>query len=104
MRDEYSIQLDLPVQQIQSYCETLPIQRLALFGSVLRNDFASDSDIDVLVDYLPDATVTLLDMASQEMMFSQIMQRKVDLRTANELSPYFRQEVIDHAQVIYERE
>ena len=96
--------MNLPIEDIRDYCETLPIERLALFGSVLRDDFTHESDIDMLVDYLPDAKITLLDMATQEIALSEIIQRKVDLRTAKELSPHFRQDVLETAWTLYERQ
>jgi uncharacterized protein len=76
---------------------------LALFGSVLRDDFKPDSDVDVLVEYEPEARITLLDMAVQEIELSDIIGRKVDLRTAEDLSRYFRDKVVATAEKIYER-
>lgn len=101
---ELSIQINLPIEDISDYCDTQAIQRLSLFGSVIRDDFSDESDVDLLVEYLPEATITLLDMASQEIALSSIIGRKVDLRTPNELSPYFRQSVVENAKKIYERE
>ncbi|MCA9914944.1 MAG: nucleotidyltransferase domain-containing protein [Anaerolineae bacterium] len=88
---------------IQQFCEDVPILRLSLFGSVLRDDFTPISDVDLLVEYLPEAGITLLDMARQESQLTRLLEREVDLRTPQELSPYFRQEVLDRAVVIYER-
>ncbi len=79
------------------------IRKLAVFGSVLRDDFASDSDIDLLVEYLPEQRVTFLDMVQQEAQLTALMGRQVDLRTPMELSRHFRKAVLDSAQVIYER-
>lgn len=62
------------------------------------------SDIDLLVEYQPGARVTLLDMAQQEIELSELIGRKVDLRTPNELSLYFRQQVLDEAVTLYERD
>jgi predicted nucleotidyltransferase len=94
----------LPLEAIQAYCERHPFKRLSLFGSVLRDDFTDESDVDLLVEYLPGARVTLLDMAQQEIDLGEIIERKVDLRTPNELSPHFRQQVIEAAVLIYERD
>lgn len=94
--------IPLPLEAIRDYCERQPVRRLSLFGSVLRDDFTDDSDIDMLVEYIPGAKVTLLDMAQQEIDLGAIIERKVDLRTPNELSRYFRQQVIDTAVPIYE--
>lgn len=89
---------------LRRFCERYPVQRLALFGSALRADFSAESDIDMLVDYVPGARVTLLDMAQQEIELSELVGRKVDLRTPAELSRYFRQQVLDTAVVLYERD
>jgi predicted nucleotidyltransferase len=96
--------LALPIEDIRAYCRRQPIRRMSLFGSALRDDFRPDSDVDLLVEYLPGSPVTLIDMARQELDLSAIIGRAADLRTANGLSPYFRQAVLDEAQVIYERE
>jgi uncharacterized protein len=99
-----TLKISLPLEDIQAYCRQQPIKRLALFGSVLRDDFSPVSDVDLLVDYQPGARVTLLDMAQQEIELSRLVGRKVDLRTPNELSRYFRQQVLDEAVTLYERD
>jgi uncharacterized protein len=93
----------IPTDKIREFCERYPIHKLALFGSVLRNDFRPDSDIDILVEYEPQASITYLDMAQQEIELSEMFGRKVDLRTAQELSRYFRDKVVQTAEKIYER-
>ncbi len=77
------------------------IRRLAFFGSVLQDSFGPESDVDVLVEFEPGARVGLLRMAALERELSQILRRTVDLRTPQELSPYFRDEVIARAEVQY---
>ena len=96
--------IDLPLDAIRQYCAGKPIRRLSLFGSVLHGDAEADSDIDLLVEYLPDARVGLLAIAGQEIDLSEIVGGKVDLRTPNELSQYFRDEVVAEAWLIYEKE
>lgn len=96
--------ISLPLEAIREYCERHPFKRLSLFGSALREDFTDESDVDLLVEYLPGARVTLLDMAQQEIDLGEIIKRKVDLRTPNELSHHFRQQVIEAAVPIYERD
>lgn len=98
-----AIGIDLPLTAIRSYCERQPISRLSLFGSFLRGDACPNSDIDLLVEYLPGAPVGLLTMAGQEIELSEILGKQVDLRTAEDLSRYFRQEVVDSAMLIYEK-
>lgn len=102
MPQSTSVSFDLPLDKIRSYCRQQPVRRLALFGSVLRDDFSAESDIDMLVDYEPDAPITLLDMAQQELELTDIIGRKVDLRTRHELSPFFRDDVLAEAVVIYD--
>jgi predicted nucleotidyltransferase len=83
-------------------CERHRIRRLSLFGSRLKGTARPDSDIDLLVDFDPDAHPTLLDMAQIEIDLSQALGgRKVDLRTPEDLSHYFRDEVVRTAEVQY---
>jgi predicted nucleotidyltransferase len=83
-------------------CERHSIRRLALFGSQLKGTARSDSDIDLLVEFLPEARTTLLDMAQIEIELSEALGgRKVDLRTPQDLSHYFRDEVVRTAAVQY---
>ena len=87
-----------------SFCQEHGIRRLAVFGSALRDDFGPDSDIDLLVEFEPDRIPGLLGVAGMELTISELFAgRKVDLRTAEDLSPYFRQEVLDKAEVQYAR-
>ena len=74
---------------------------MSLFGSALRDELTPESDIDLLVEYMPGAKVSLFTMARQERRLTEVIGFKVDLRTPNELSDYFRQEVEDGARLIY---
>ena len=67
----------------------------------MRKDFRFDSDVDVLVEFEPDYTPGLA-FFSMEAELSHLLGRKVDLNTANSISPYFRQEVLDEAEVRYD--
>jgi predicted nucleotidyltransferase len=96
-------QIDLPLDQIVAFCERYPIQKLSLFGSVLREDFGPDSDIDVLVEFEPAAKIGYFEMADMQFELETILGRPVDLLTPGALSQYFKQKVLDTAQVIYER-
>lgn len=91
----------IPREKITKFCKRNHIRRLSLFGSVLRKDFRPDSDIDLLVEFTPDHVPGLIRLAGMEMELSQILGRKVDIRTAQDLSCYFRQEVLDSAEVQY---
>lgn len=92
----------LPLEAIRAYCRERPIKRLLLFGSALRDDFSSASDIDLLVEYAPQADMGGFDIIRQEREFSELIGRPVDLGTPQSLSPYIRQEVIESAEPIYD--
>ncbi len=78
---------------------------MAIFGSALRSDFRPDSDIDVLIRFAPDRTPGLIRMAAMERELSGLLGcRKVDLRTPEDLSRYFRDRVVGGSETIYERE
>jgi predicted nucleotidyltransferase len=80
-------------------CRSRRIRRLALFGSVLKGTDRPDSDVDFLVEFEPDAVPGLLGLAQIEAELSGLLGRPVDLRTAHELSPHFRQAVERAAEV-----
>ena len=86
--------------QLEQFCRHHHIRRLALFGSVLRDDFGPESDVDVLVEFEP-AHVPGLSFFSMEEELSQILGRKVDLNTPGFLSPHFRDQVLAEARVEY---
>ena len=98
-----SANLVLPHEAIQVFCQRNQIRKLAFLGSVLDQRFRPESDVDVLVEFEPEARVSLLALARMERELAQIIGRKVDLRTPEDLSRYFRQEVLDMAEVQYER-
>lgn len=83
------------------FCRRNHITKLSLFGSALRGDFREDSDIDLLVEFDPNHIPGLIRLAGMEIELTQILGRKVDLRTPQDLSRYFRQEVLSEAQVQY---
>jgi predicted nucleotidyltransferase len=84
-------------------CRRYHIRRLSLFGSMLRGSDRPDSDVDLLVEFQPHANPSLLTMAGIEIELSSLLGgRKVDLRTAQDLSRYFRDEVVGAAETQYE--
>lgn len=92
-------------QRIAEFCERHHIRKLALFGSVLREDFRPDSDVDVLVVFEPGHVPGFFRLFDLEEELSAIFGgRKVDLRTPEDLSRYFRREVEAEAEVQYARE
>lgn len=92
--------IDVPRDRIAEFCRRHHIRRLALFGSVLRDDFRPESDVDVLVEFEPGKTPGFA-FFDVEQELSQILGRRVDLRTPQELSKYFRDEVLAEAQEVY---
>ena len=90
-------------KKIGLFCKKHHVVFLALFGSILTPQFNNSSDIDVLVKFDKKHIPTLLDIVDMESELSSIMGRTVDLRTPNDLSPYFRQEVVSKAKIIYGR-
>src|SRR3972149_1927332 len=96
------VQIEIPKEQLAAFCRDRHIRRLAIFGSALRPDFGPDSDIDVLVEFEPDHIPGLFGGARMERELSALFEgRKVDLRTKEDLSRYFRQRVMEEAEVQY---
>jgi uncharacterized protein len=92
----------IPTAQIARFCQQRGIRKLSFFGSVLRPDFSSGSDIDVLVEFEPTTRVGLFELYDMEQELSLLLgHRKVELNTPNSLSKYFRDEVLAEAQVQY---
>ncbi|OGV65064.1 MAG: nucleotidyltransferase [Lentisphaerae bacterium RIFOXYB12_FULL_65_16] len=92
--------IEIPQDRIAAFCRENGIRRLALFGSILRDDFRPDSDVDVLVEFEPGVHVGL-DFIRMQDELSAILGRKVDLNTPGCLSKYFRDDVLREAQVQY---
>lgn len=98
------IKIDVSQDKIAEYSRRHRIRRLAIFGSALRADFDKDSDIDILVEFEPDHVPGLFGIARMERELSTLLGgRKVDLRTPQDLSRYFRQQVVQEAETYYER-
>lgn len=92
--------ISVPQEQIAEFCQRNHIRRLALFGSVLRDDFRPDSDVDVLVEFEPGRTpgLTFFDMEAE---LSAMLRRRVELSTPGFLSRYIRSDVLAQAEVQY---
>ncbi len=87
---------------LKAFCEAHGIRRLSLFGSALRGELRSDSDIDLLVEFLPDRVPGLLGIAQLEMELAEHLGRPVDLRTQADLSRYFRGDVVAAARTLFD--
>jgi len=93
--------IDLPQDAIDAFCRRHRIRRLSLFGSVLRDDFGPASDVDFLVEFEHGHVPSLFGIAGMEEELSGLIGRKADLRTQEDLSRYFRDEVRRSAEIQY---
>lgn len=99
------IAIELPMEKIAEFCDRWQVIEFALFGSVLREDFRSDSDIDVMVQFHPDAHPTLFDLTYMENELKNLFHRDVDLVTRHGIETsrnYLRRNaILSSAQIIY---
>jgi predicted nucleotidyltransferase len=97
--------LPIPMERIEAFCRKWGIAEFALFGSVLRDDFGPDSDVDVLVRYRPDAMASLLDELDRREELEEIFGRPVDLVTTRAVersrNPVRKREILGSARVVY---
>ena len=98
-----SIQIAIQKDELARFCCRHQIVKLAFFGSVLRDDFTADSDVDVLVEFAPGTPVGLITLAGLELELGRLLGRRVELHTIKGLNPHFRDEVLDDAEVQYEQ-
>jgi len=94
--------IDIPDDKLADFCQRWKIMELALFGSVLRDDFRPNSDVDVLVELAPDHGLGLYDLIDMEQELRGIFGRDVDLVTKGGLrNPFRRREILSTRQVVY---
>jgi uncharacterized protein len=95
------------MEQIEAFCRRWNLVEFSLFGSVLRDDFGPESDVDVLVRFDPSARPTLLTLARMERELEVVLGRRVDLLQWEGVeqmrNPYFRRPIMEGAQTIYAR-
>jgi hypothetical protein len=96
-----AIQIAVDKEQIAEFCRRHHIVKLSFFGSVTTDEFREDSDVDVLVEYDPNHIPDLLKVVGQEEELSGLLRHRVDLRTAEDLSKYFRDDVVRSARLQY---
>ncbi len=87
--------------ELAEICRRFNVQELSLFGSALRTDFRPDSDIDLLVEFKPDASVGLLDFSALQIELESLLQRKVDLVSKQGLKPVVRDRVLENLEPLY---
>jgi predicted nucleotidyltransferase len=98
---EINAKIKVPGEQIVAFCRRHQIRWLAFFGSVLRDDFRPDSDVDVLIDFEPEAEPGLIGFISMMQELSNLLQHPVDLVLRDGLKPRIRDSVLNSAEVIY---
>jgi uncharacterized protein len=94
--------ISIPRKKIGEFCRRWKVEEFSLFGSVLREDFRSDSDVDVLITFTPDAQVSLFDLVDMQNELEAIFKRNVDLVEKDALkNPFRKREIFNTAQVVY---
>ena len=96
-----TIPIEIDHDRIADFCRRWDVAELALFGSVLREDFRDDSVVDVLVAFKPEAHIGLIALSRMERELSQLLHRKVDLVTKGGLKPRIREAILAEAEVLY---
>lgn len=98
----YSLEQKISKDKLLDFCKRNHISKLSVFGSAIRDQLGPDSDIDLLVEFEKDQTPGLFSIVRMEMELTEILGRKVDLRTPEDLSRYFRDEVVKNARIQYQ--
>jgi len=98
----YSFENKISKDKLADFCKKYHIKKLSVFGSAVRGELRPDSDIDLLVEFEQDLTPGLFSIVRMEMELAEMLGRKVDLRTPEDLSQYFRDEVIRNAELQYQ--
>jgi predicted nucleotidyltransferase len=94
--------IPIPRKKINEFCRRWKVTEFSLFGSVLREDFRPDSDVDVLVTFAPDAKVSLFDLVDMKIELEEVFKRPVDVVEKDALrNPYRKREILSTAQMIY---
>ena len=98
----YSLGEKMPKDKLAGFCKKNHIRKLSVFGSAVRGQLGPDSDIDLLVEFEEGRTPGLFSIIRMEMELAEVFGRKVDLRTPDDLSQYFRDEVMRNAKLQYQ--
>jgi predicted nucleotidyltransferase len=94
--------IEVPLEQIEAFCRKWKIREFALFGSVLRDDFRPDSDVDVLVEFEPDARHSLFQHIEMQDELGEIFHRQTDLVERDAVvNPFVRRHIMKHHQIVY---
>ncbi len=90
-----------PEGRLSEFCAKHGVRRLSLYGSILRDDFGPESDVDMLVEFEPERTPGMIGFGGMILELSSIIGRRVDLRTPDDLSRYFRSRVMRQARTLH---
>ena len=93
--------LALPVERIAEVCRRYSVRELSLFGSALRSDFSPESDVDLLVEFQPGASIGFLELLRMQGELADLLERPVDLVSKRGLRPPIRDEVLQEREIIY---
>ena len=94
--------ISIPKDKISEFCKQNQVRRLSFFGSVLREDFGPDSDVDILVEFEPGTRMGLIRLSGLEIELGKIIGCKVDLNTPGFLNKYYRNKILTEADVQYD--
>lgn len=94
-------QVDFALEAIGAICRKYRVKELSVFGSVLREDFRADSDVDLLVDFLPDHGLGLIEYVGCQEELGAVLGRRVDLVQKSGLKRFVREEILKTAKAIY---
>jgi hypothetical protein len=97
-----SVKISISKEKIDQFCRRNRIRRLAFFGSVVRDDFSPESDVDVLVEFDQGCGVGMITLAGMEIELSRILERNAEIHTYQGLNPLFRDRVLGEAEVLYQ--
>ncbi len=96
------IHISIPKEEITAFCKRWNVVEFALFGSVLRDDFSADSDVDVLVTFADATEISLFDMAQMQIELQRLFNRPVDILEKNALrNPYRKRQILSTAEVVH---
>ena len=98
----YLLEEKISKEKLADFCKRNNIRKLSVFGSFVRSELQPESDIDILVEFERGLTPGLFSIIKMEMELTELIGRKVDLRTAEDLSKYFRDEVLQNAKLQYQ--
>lgn len=96
-----SLHLQIDKKQVIEFCRRHHVRKFAFFGSVLRDDFRPDSDVDVLIEFEPEHIPGLIRLMAMQLEFSDLIGREADFRAPGDLSRHFRERVMVEAEVLY---